>query len=100
MKKHHKPEDPFAFDPRGLSPEIIKYLDNIRFRKERQRFITQAIEFMYEYDHYKPGFLIRMMQENYVFCRKKLRKIGAAMRLLVDRDKKFMEKTNAEMPKL
>jgi hypothetical protein len=93
MKKIHNPTDTFAYNPKSLEPEIINYLDSKRLHGERQEFVTKAIKFFYEYENYKKGFLIRMMQENYSDCKRWLRKIGASIRFNFDKERKLMENT-------
>lgn len=77
-KKYHQKDDAFTFNPKGLDPEIINYLEWARQNGERQIFLKRAIKFTYEYDHYTKGFLIRIIQEHFVACKHFLRQIGRA----------------------
>jgi len=86
----HQKEDAFSFTPATLEPEIINYLDFLRTRGERNDWIKKAIQFRFQHDNYKKGFLIQMIQENYTACKHFLRMIGASMKLTQERNDKFM----------
>jgi len=61
-----------------LSREGITFLKNLGEHNERSKWISQACEFMYDYEHNKKGLLIRIIQDNFELCKHLLRKIGRA----------------------
>ena len=82
-----KKDDAFAFDPTGLDPEIINYLWWAKEHGERQSFLKRAIKFTYEYDHYLKGFLTRIISEHFSLVKYLVRKIGAAKRLMLEKER-------------
>jgi len=71
-----------AFKPNTeyLSPESITYLHSLREHREMSMWISKACEFLYDYEHRKKGFLVRLMQSNFYLCKHILRQIGRSMK--------------------
>ena len=84
LKHIHQKEDAFIIDPHTLDPDIISYLEFLRTRDEIKNYVLKAIRFMYNFERYKKGFLIQMIQENYIACKHFLRMIGASKKLEVE----------------
>ena len=62
-----------------LSPESITFLKNLGEHRERSKWISQACEFLYDYEHYNKGFLIRIIEAHFDLCKHILRTIGKAI---------------------
>ena len=63
-----------------LSPKSVTYLKDLGEYRERSIWISKACEFMYDYEHHKRGFVIRMIQSDFKLCKELLRIIGRAMK--------------------
>ena len=61
------------------NPEVYTFLNNKRDKKELSEWINKAVVFYHDYEFYKKGFLIRMIEHNYAQCKYLLRKIGRAL---------------------
>ena len=62
-----------------LSPESITYMHSLGERRELSKWLSQACEMMYEYEHHKKGYLIRMIPSDFQLCKHLLRKIGRSL---------------------
>ena len=69
---------PLGFKPNTdfLSPESITFLQELGGRGERSKWISRACEFYYDYENYKKGLLIRILENNFELCKHLLRIIG------------------------
>ena len=63
-----------------MSPESITYLHNLKENREMSKWISQACEMMHDYEHYKKGFLLRMIEHNFSLCKHILRQVGRSMK--------------------
>jgi len=59
-----------------LDPEGVTFLRSAAEQGLRSEWISRACQMLYDYEHYKKGFLIRMMTNHFEFCKHALRKIG------------------------
>ena len=63
-----------------LSPKSVTYLKDLGEYRERSKWISQACEFLYDYEHHRKGLLIRMIQANFEQTKHLLRIIGRAIK--------------------
>ena len=59
--------------------EIYNYLKNQSSTKNLSNVISRAVEFYYDYLFYRKGFLIRLIEINFLMCKNLLRKIGRSL---------------------
>ena len=64
-----------------IDPESITFIQHLGETRGRSEWITKACNFYYNHEHYKAGFLITLIQENFELCKHILRKIGRAKSL-------------------
>jgi len=71
-----------AFKPNTfvMDPESITFIQQLGFHGNRSEWVSRACQFMYEYEHYKKGFLLRMIQENFSLSKHILRQLGRSMK--------------------
>ena len=66
-----------------IDPECITFLKGVGEQRFRSEWVSRACQMLYDYEHYRPGFLIRIIETNFSQCRKILRKIGRARKSLL-----------------
>lgn len=64
-----------------ISPECITSLHNMKDHRELSKFASQACQFLYDYEFYRKGFLIRIIESNFSLCKHILRNIGRSLKL-------------------
>ena len=80
MDRYLKKSMGFKPNTNHLSPESITFLKSLGERGERSKWISQACEFLYDYEHHRKGLLIRMIQANFEQTKHLLRIIGRAIK--------------------
>lgn len=76
MDKFLKKSIGFKPNTDRISRESITFLKNLGQYRERSKWISQACELLYDYEHRRKGFLVRIIQDNFELCKHLLRKIG------------------------
>ena len=77
MKKQNKnKKKPIISCRSNLSQEALGYVESLADKKEKSKFINQAIEQRYFFLTNKRQFLINIIKEDFKLCRFLLRKIG------------------------
>lgn len=59
-----------------LEPEHERYLEFLKQNKIASSWMARAFKFAYDYEHYKKGFFIRLIEEHFEEIKDLLRKIG------------------------
>ena len=62
----------------SLNPEVLSYIKMLSNKKNKSKFINQAIEMKYFYETNKIAFLNQVLESNFKLCKYLLRKIGRA----------------------
>jgi len=76
VKPNRLQKDPVIAIHSKLNSETLGYIKKLSTKKEKSKFINQAIEMKYFLIKNKKQFLKQMIQEDYELCRYLLRKIG------------------------
>lgn len=61
-----------------IEPESITYLQHLGEYRQRSEWMSKACQFYYEYEHYKKGWFVRLIENNFEFCKHLLRVVGRA----------------------
>lgn len=64
-----------------IDPACITFLQNAGEQNLRSEWISRACQMLYDYEHNKGGFIIRIMQNHYDYCKHILRKLGRIKKL-------------------
>ena len=61
-----------------IDPECVTFLQRAGEQGLRSEWLSRAAQMLYDYEHYKKGFLIRIIESNFELCKSILRKVGRA----------------------